>query len=386
MHCPDCGVELEEGSLVCPHCATQIAPEPRTLRTPPPSNERIAPGSLPGYDIESVLGEGGMGVVFLARERALDRRVAIKFMTEHDRSAGERFLREARLAATIEHPHVVRIYGYGESSGRPYIAMQYIEGETLARRIQRRGALPIEQALRITRQTAEALRAAWEKNVVHRDVKPSNILLDPRGQAHLADFGLAKPFFGGDSSITATGSFVGTPYYISPEQAEGNPVDFRGDIYSLGIILYEMLTGERPFEGNTPVAIVAKHLHEPLPSPRRLRPEIPREVDALLVEAAAVLAEHQEPLTAFINSFRQRIEICLTERFFVEVANDERVILAARKIRPQIDRPAVARAAVDVAARLLPLRGSVRAHRNSSCRTSRVSGTSSPIFVARTCC
>ncbi|HUP59778.1 MAG TPA: serine/threonine-protein kinase [Thermoanaerobaculia bacterium] len=289
MKCPDCGVELEDGSLVCPQCATQVATEPRTLRTPSPSNEPSAVPSLPGYDIESVLGEGGMGVVVLARERALDRRVAIKFMAtrEHDAGAVERFLREARVAATIEHPHVVRIYSYGESSGRPYIVMQYVEGETLARRIRRRGALPIDQALRITRQTAEALRAAWEKNVVHRDVKPSNILLDARGQAHVADFGLAKPLEAGDSSLTVSGSFVGTPYYISPEQAEGKSLDFRADLYSLGIILYEMLTGERPFDGSTPVAIVAKHLHEPFPEVRRLRSDLPREVEMLLASMTA---------------------------------------------------------------------------------------------------
>ena len=255
------------------------------------TSEKAAGGpasEIPGFLLESVLGEGGMGVVVRARELALDRLVAIKFMTgPPDPSAAERFLREARVAATIEHPQVVRVYSFGTEGSRPYIVMQYIEGETLAQRIARRGPLPIAQALRVASETAEALRAAWEHQVVHRDVKPSNILLDARGRAHVADFGLAKPIGGTDSSLTVTGSFVGTPYYTSPEQAEAKPLDFRADMYSLGIILYEMLTGERPFDGSSPAGVIAKHLREPLPSPRRLRPDLPKELEALLVSMTA---------------------------------------------------------------------------------------------------
>jgi tetratricopeptide (TPR) repeat protein/predicted Ser/Thr protein kinase len=248
---------------------------------------------IPGLTVLRSLGEGGMGRVYLAEDETLGRRVAVKVVSERvaaDPLARARFLREARALATVEHPNVVRVYAFGESCGSTYLTMEYIEGETLAARLQRAGPMAIEEALRVARQVVAALEAGWEKKIVHRDVKPSNILLDGRGQAHVADFGLAKSLISdadADSSLTAAGSILGTPQYMSPEQAAGRPADFRSDIYSLGIVLYEMLAGVRPFDGATPFEVVAKHIHEPLPPLGKMRPGIPEVVVRLAEQMTA---------------------------------------------------------------------------------------------------
>ncbi len=228
-----------------------------------------------------------MGAVFLAEEVALGRQVAIKMVSRRlasDAQSKSRFMREARTLATIEHPHVVRVYSFGEINEDAYLVLEYVEGETLAERIGRVGKLPLQDALRITRQTLDALEAAWERKVIHRDIKPSNILIDRRHAVRVADFGLAKPIQMDtrDVGLTQTGYMLGTPHYISPEQAQGKEIDFRSDIYSVGIMLYHMLAGERPFEGSTPVAIVAKHLQEPLPSLRSKRADVPPDVERLI--------------------------------------------------------------------------------------------------------
>ncbi|MEO8361981.1 MAG: protein kinase, partial [Vicinamibacteria bacterium] len=225
--------------------------------------------ALKGYRFLQMLGEGGMGRVYLAEDETLGRRVAVKVMTDRiaaDEDAKARFLREARSMATVEHTHVVRVYSFGESEGVAYLVMEYVEGESLGERIRRQGRLSLDEAFGITRQVVEGLEAAWEKGIVHRDIKPSNILLDRRGGVRVADFGLAKFSQGGiDAGLTASGSVMGTPHYVSPEQARARDLDFRSDIYSLGIVLYEMLTGERPFSGTTAFEIVDQHLHAPLP-------------------------------------------------------------------------------------------------------------------------
>jgi predicted Ser/Thr protein kinase len=250
---------------------------------------RAADGFPPieGYRFLRKLGEGGMGAVYLAEELTLGRRVAIKVVSAklaQDAAARARFLREARAMATAEHPHLVRIYSFGESAGVVYIVMEYVEGDDLGERLRRLGRLPIEEALLITRQIAEALEAAAEKGIIHRDIKPGNVLIDARDHVRVADFGLAKPIATSEDEIplTQTGLIVGTPHYLSPEQARGEKVDFRSDIYSLGILLYEMLAGAPPFRGATPVAVVAQHLNSPPPPLHESRTETPSGVVRLV--------------------------------------------------------------------------------------------------------
>jgi len=211
-----------------------------------------------------------MGAVYLAEEEALGRKVALKLIGEKFASTGNartRFVREARSMATVEHPNIVRLYAFGESEGRAYLVMEYVDGESLADRLAREKSLGPAEAIRLTRQIAEALDAAWEKRIVHRDIKPSNILIDRRGQARVADFGLAKPVgIIDESALTNSSAIVGTPYYISPEQIHGKELTCQSDIYSLGVMLYEMLTGEKPFAATSPLAVLDQHLHTPFPT------------------------------------------------------------------------------------------------------------------------
>jgi len=279
--CDRCNAEVPEGDE-CPVCGD---------RTPMLSTPGV---EISGYRVLRLLGRGGMGSVFLAEEEALGRPVAIKVVAEGRTRAQEaraRFLREARTMATVEHPHVVRVYSLGQAAGSDYVVMEYVEGESLAQRLGREGRLPPEEALRILGECVEGLDAAWAKGIVHRDVKPGNILLDSRGGVRVADFGLAKSLstaVGEDSTastaLTHAGHVLGTPHYMSPEQARGEAsVDLRSDIYSLGIVLSEMLTGRRPFQGATPFALVDQHMHAPLPSLRGLRPEVSEGQEQLAV-------------------------------------------------------------------------------------------------------
>ena len=282
MTCTTCGSGHAPAGGVCADCATtQI-------------NLASVYPQIPGYRLLNRIGEGGMGQVFLAEDLSLGRRVAIKLMTPQfaqDESAAARFAREARLLATIEHAHVVRVYSFGRVEERPYLVMEFVEGRSLAEEIREKGPLPLEDALRIAREAVEGLQAAHELDIVHRDIKPANILLDRRGRVRVADFGLAKltSSKGGDdeSAITMTGYLVGSPHYISPEQAQGARADLRSDIYALGVVLYEMLSGERPFSGSTPIAVVARHLHEPIPSILAKRPDLHPGVDSLLQRLTA---------------------------------------------------------------------------------------------------
>lgn len=249
-----------------------------------------------------------MGAVYLAQDLTLGRNVAIKVVSTRiagDAQSKLRFIREARTLATIEHPHVVRVYEFGEQGGTAYLVMEWVEGETLADRLAVGGPLPVYEALRIMRQVMEALEAAWERRVIHRDIKPSNILIDRRGQVRVADFGLAKPLDlpEGDASLTQGGFLLGTPDYVSPEQAQGKEIDFRSDIYSAGIALYQMLVGSTPFEGATQIAVISKHLQEPVPSIRARRADVSYELEKLVMwmtakEPGERPASHQKLMAA----------------------------------------------------------------------------------------
>ena len=218
------------------------------------------------YRIEAKLGSGGMSTVYLARDETLDRPVAIKIlhreMSEQPDQL-ERFRQEARAVAKLSHPAVVSVIDAGEDRGHPYIVFEYVEGETLKQRISRIGALDVQDALAYAIEIARGLAVAHNRQLVHRDVKPQNVLINMAGRAKVTDFGIARQLE--QAGVTATGRVLGTTDYVAPEQAMGQAVDQRSDIYSLGIVLYEMLTGEIPFTADSQVGVAMKHVNEELP-------------------------------------------------------------------------------------------------------------------------
>jgi eukaryotic-like serine/threonine-protein kinase len=239
------------------------------------------------YRLERKLGGGGMADVWLAEDQELGRKVAIKIL--HDRYANdtqfvERFRREATHAAGLSHPNVVSIFDRGEAEGSYYIVMEYVEGRTLKELIVTRGPCPVPVAISYVRQVLAALRYAHRNGIVHRDIKPHNVLVDHEGRVKVADFGIARA---GSSQMTEAGSIIGTAQYLSPEQARGAPVDESSDLYSTGIVLFELLTGKVPFTGETPVEIAMKHLSQVPPAPSELRPEVPHDLDLVVVRALA---------------------------------------------------------------------------------------------------
>ncbi|CAN5767872.1 hypothetical protein BH20ACT12_BH20ACT12_03180 [soil metagenome] len=241
------------------------------------------------YRLMKPLGSGGMADVYLAHDDILDRDVALKVMSSRyarDEEFVERFKREAQSAAALSHPNIVSIFDRGESEdGTYYIAMEYLPGGTLKDRIIQRGALPAHTAAAVALQMAEALRAAHERDVIHRDIKPHNILVTGLGDVKVTDFGIARA--AASSSMTRTGHILGTAHYISPEQAMGEPVGPASDLYSLGIVLYEMLTGELPFDADTPLGIAMKHVNGYVRQPKDLNPSVPDGINAITLRLLA---------------------------------------------------------------------------------------------------
>ncbi|HSD33648.1 MAG TPA: protein kinase [Gemmatimonadales bacterium] len=257
------------------------------------------PGDIPAqlaealrdrYALERELGRGGMATVYLAHDRKHDRPVALKVLhAELAATLGpERFQREIRLAARLQHPHILTVLDSGEAAGHLWFTMPFVEGESLRDRLNRERQIPVEDALRIAREAAQGLQYAHEHGVMHRDIKPENILLTQDGSTLVADFGIARAFGGGEARLTETGMAIGTPAYMSPEQASGDQtLDARTDIYSLGCVLFEMLAGEPPFTGPTVQAIIAKRLTQPVPSVRQSRPTVPEAAERALRQALA---------------------------------------------------------------------------------------------------
>ena len=248
-----------------------------------------------GYRIESLAGRGGMGVVYRAYDLRLKRAVAIKLIAPELSELAEfreRFLTETELAASLEHPNVIPIHDAGEVDGQLYIAMRYVEGGELKTVLQKEGWLNPERAVAICGQIAAALDAAHARGLVHRDVKPSNVLLDQNDHVYLADFGLSRPLAGADRSEVA-GPSVGTPAYAAPEVIEGRDSDGRADVYSLGCVLYECLTGEPPYSGGSDLAVLWGHLQEPAPKPSEHDPGLPPALDAVIGDALAKGADER---------------------------------------------------------------------------------------------
>ena len=277
------------------------------------------------YEIHQRLARGGMAQVYLARDRSLDRPVAIKELVPEfatDPSFVERFRREAQAAANLAHPNIVGVYDWGTQDGTYFIVMEYIDGPSLSQVIRRDGPLHPRRAMELASEVAGALGFAHSRGVVHRDVKPGNVLLTGSGQSKVTDFGIARALSSPDEDLTQAGSVMGTATYFSPEQAQGQPVDPRSDLYSLGVVLYEMVTGRAPFTGDSPLAIAYKHVQDQPAPPSSIIPDLPVGVDAIVMK---LLSKRPDDRYASAEDLRADIR-----RFLAgEPTNAERAMLGA---------------------------------------------------------
>jgi serine/threonine-protein kinase len=276
-----------------------------------------APGALTGtvlsgrYRLESKLGSGGMSTVYLARDETLERWVAAKVLHREISDQPdqiERFRREARAVAQVAHPNVVAVIDAGEDLGRPYIVFEYVEGETLKHRIDSAGRLPLDEAAAYGIEVGRGLAAAHARRLVHRDVKPQNVLIDAEGRAKVTDFGIARELE--QDGLTKTGRVLGTTDYVSPEQAMGQAVDARSDIYSLGVLLYEMLTGDVPFKAETVVGVAMKHVNEQIPDVQRKRRGVSSALAAVIERATQKEPRKRYPdMNAMLADLEAALEV-----------------------------------------------------------------------------
>ncbi|MCP4423601.1 MAG: protein kinase [Chloroflexi bacterium] len=255
--------------------------------------EDLTGKQLGPYQIRTPLGEGGMAAVYKAYQPSMDRYVALKVLPRHFASDPEfvgRFSQEARVIANLQHPHILPVHDFGESDGYTYLTMRFIEGGTLADWLKENGPMSFEKIRNIVTQVGGALDYAHAQGVIHRDIKPGNILVDRWDNCLLTDFGLAK-MVESSSHLTQTGGILGTPAYMSPEQGLGKKIDSRSDIYSLGVVLYQMAIGRLPYQAETPMAVVIKHIHDPLPPPSQFNPDIPEALELVILKSLAKNSE-----------------------------------------------------------------------------------------------
>jgi len=289
------------------------------------------------YELEQLVGRGGMSSVYRAKDRLLERTVAIKVLHEHysrDEDYVERFRREARAAARLSHPNIVTVIDRGEADGRQFIVFEYIDGQNLKQLVESRGRLPVRTALELGIEIGRALAFAHESGLVHRDVKPQNVLLG-NGDVKVTDFGIARS---GDvkQGLTQTGTVLGTSDYIAPEQASGQPVSVLSDVYSLGVVVYELLAGEPPYKGDSFLAVAMRHVNDPVPSVATVRPDVPLRLDAALRKAMA-----KDPADRFesMAAFCEELLACLRE---LEEGRDTGATLIARPPRRRARAPRAA--------------------------------------------
>jgi hypothetical protein len=287
------------------------------------------------YELLELIGRGGMSSVWKAHDGLLDRVVAIKALHEqftHDEEYVERFRREARSVAQLSHPNIVTVIDRGEEDGRQYIVFEYVEGENLKELIQHTGPLPVRDALTIALQMARALGFAHDRGLIHRDVKPQNVLLNEDGQAKMTDFGIARSV--DVQGVTITGTVLGTSEYIAPEQARGQQVNALTDVYSLGVVLYELLTGTVPFEGESFVAIALRHVNEQPPSLLERRPDCPPRV-AMAIERT--MAKRPEQRLGSMDELVAELEACLAD---LDPVSEEATMISRRPFVAQRQRGA----------------------------------------------
>ena len=292
------------------------------------------------YELEEVVGHGGMSTVYRAHDSLLERNVALKVLHQQyneDEDFVERFKREARSVAQLQHPNIVTVIDRGEEDGRQYIVFEFIDGENLKELVVRKGRLGLRDALEIALEVARGLAFAHEHGLVHRDVKPQNVLLNGDGRAKVTDFGIARSL-DVEHGVTQTGTILGTSNYIAPEQASGQPVDAHTDVYSLGIVLYEMLTGEVPFPGESFVAVAMKHIQEPSPNVLDVRGDVPLRVAEMIDRALEKDPEHRFPT---MDAFAAEIEASLAELDRGEDGAVTMVVPAAQRLQRQRQRKPV---------------------------------------------
>jgi serine/threonine-protein kinase len=264
------------------------------------------------YELEELVGSGGMSDVFRARDNQLDRRVAIKIL--HERYAGDpeylaRFRTEARSVARLSHPNIVTVIDRGDDDGRQFIVFEHVDGENLKELVRRSGRLPVRRAIELALQVADGLAFAHQEGLVHRDVKPQNVLLSREGEVKVTDFGIARSLEV-EHGVTQTGTVLGTGEYLAPEQASGKPISPATDVYSLGVVLWEMLAGEVPFSGENFVAVALRHVNEPVPSLREIRPDVSPRLAAAVERALAKDPAHRFPSMA---ALAKELRACLAE-------------------------------------------------------------------------
>jgi serine/threonine-protein kinase len=299
------------------------------------------------YELEELVGTGGMSSVYRAHDKLLERDVALKVLHEQFTADGdhvERFRREARSVAQLSHPNIVTVIDRGAQGGKQFIVFEYVDGENLKARIERKGPLPLHEAVQITRQIGRALAFAHAHGIVHRDVKPQNVLLNGDGEVKVTDFGIARSSEV-HASLTQTGTVMGTSDYISPEQARGGHVDAQSDIYSLGTVLHEMLTGEVPFPGDNFVSVALRHINEPAPSVRTRRPDVPPRLDAAVRRAMAKDPRDRfasmDELCAELSASLDDAETGEWGAETMVVAPQRRRLRRRRSPRPPAERPSV---------------------------------------------
>jgi serine/threonine-protein kinase len=331
--CPSCQTPIPGDARVCPSCGAISLPGARgTLGDVVAERLRASLGHR--YRVEREVGEGGMAVVYLARDLRHDRPVALKVLRPELSAflGAERFLREIHIAAQLNHPHILTLHDSGEADGLLYYVMPFVEGESLRQRLGRLGPLSINDAVTIAGEVADGLAYAHDLGVVHRDIKPENILLG-HGHATIADFGIARALAGASTAITTTGMSPGTPLYMSPEQSVGaHTLDYRTDIYSLGCVLFEMLTGSPPYLGETPQALMAQHATDEVPSARAVRADVPKALDLAVRRALAkVPAERFQTAAEFRAALGGPIAIAAASapRLPRAAAPRRRVVIAA---------------------------------------------------------
>ena len=282
------------------------------------------------YELEELVGTGGMSSVYRARDRLLERQVAIKVLHEHysrDDDYVERFRREARSAAKLSHPNIVTVIDRGEADGRQFIVFEYVDGENLKQVVTSRGRLPVRDALELGIQIGRALAFAHAQGLVHRDVKPQNVLLGG-GDVKVTDFGIARSI-DVPVGLTQTGTVLGTSEYISPEQATGRQADARTDIYSLGVVLYELLAGQPPYSGDSFVAVAMRHVNDPVASITHARPDVPLRVDAALRRA---MAKDPDDRFQTMDEFVAELSACLAG---LGDLDDDRTVIVAPPVQPR---------------------------------------------------